>query len=402
MCFVHAYDHSATLIQRRENMSRTNTTFGLLQAIAATAILAILLWSVGLPSFRFAEAASVTSFSDTLSDSAPSVGSNHTLTFVTPTGITNGQTITINLASGPFLIGSTTFADVDVIDGATNLAVAASCAGTEQIGFSTSTNLITLTFCSGDGGSIAAFGTTTIKIGRHATFGTTGTKQLTNPGVGSYTINLTAGASDSGTTRVAIISPVVVTAAVDTSFTFTVAGLGGGTSVNGLVTTGTSSATAIPFGRLSAGTASSAAQQLSVSTNSSYGFAVTVTTDQQLRSSNGADIDGFNNGSFATTPISWVPPTQSISNENTWGHWGLTSNDATFGATNPFDVGGAGERFVSASTTPVQVFRHDGPSDGTTPNIGRASVAYQVEISALQEAANDYTATLTYVATPVF
>ena len=383
-------------------MSRTNNTFGLLQAIAATAILAILLWSVGLPSFRIAEAASVTSFSDTLSESAPSVGSNHTLTFVTPTGISNGQIITINLANGPFVIGSTTFADIDVLDGATNLAVAASCAGAEQIGFSTSTNLITLTFCSGDGGSIPTLGTTTIKIGRHATFGTTGTRQLTNPGVGSYAIILTAGASDSGTTRVAIISPVVVTAAVDTSFTFTVAGLGGGTTVNGLVTTGSSTATSIPFGSLTANTASSAAQQLSVSTNSSYGFAVTVKTDQQLRSSSGADIDGFNNGSFVTTPISWVPPTQSISNENTWGHWGLTSNDATFGASNPFDVGGAGELFVSASTTPVQVFRHDGPSDGTTPNIGRASVAYQVEVSALQEAGNDYTATLTYVATPVF
>ncbi len=383
-------------------MSRTNTTFGLLQAIAAVATLAILLWSIGLPSFRFAEAASVTSFSDTLSDSAPSVGSNHTLSFVTPTGVTNGQTITISLANGPFVIGSTTFADIDVLDGATNLAVAASCAGAEQIGFATSTNLITLTFCSGDGGSIAAFGTTTIRIGTHATFGTTGTRQLRNPVVGSYAINLTAGASDSGTTRVAIIAPVVVTAAVDTSFTFTVAGLSGGTNVNGLVTTGSSTATSIPFGVLTAGNASSAAQQLSVSTNSSYGFAVTVKTDQQLRSSNGADIDGFNNGSFATTPIAWVPPTQSISNENTWGHWGLTSNDATFGVSDPFNVGGAGELFVSASTTPVQIFRHDGPSDGTTPNIGRASVAYQVQISALQEAGNDYTATLTYVATTVF
>jgi hypothetical protein len=383
-------------------MSRTNTTFGLLQAIAAVATLAILLWSIGLPSFRFAEAASVTSLSDTLSDSAPSVGSNHTLTFVTPTGIANGSTITISLANGPFLLGSTTFADVDVLDGSTNLSVAANCAATDEIGFSTSTNLITLTFCGGDGAEILPAGTTTILIGNHATFGTTGSRQLINPTVGSYEIDITAGASDTGSTRVAIIAPVVVTAAVDTSFTFTVAGLGGGVDVNGLVTTGTSTATSIPFGSLLANTASSAAQQLSVSTNSSYGFAVTVTTDQQLTSSSGADIDGFNNGSFATTPISWVPPTQSISNENTWGHWGITSNDATFGLSDPFDVGGAGERFVSASTTPVQIFRHDGPSDGITPNVGRANVAYQVEVSALQEAGTDYTATLTYVATPVF
>lgn len=383
-------------------MSRTNTTFGLLQAIAAIATFAILLWSIGLPSFRFAEAASVTSLSDTLSDSAPGVGSNHTLTFVTPTGVANGQTITINFADGPFVIGSTTFADVDVLDDATNLAVAAGCGGTEQIGFSTSTNLITLEFCPGDGGSIPAAGTTTIRIGTNATFGTAGTRQIINPSVGSYEINLTVGANDVGSTRVAIIAPVVVTAAVDTSFTFTVAGLPGGTDVNGLLVTGTSTATTIPFGALSANTASSAAQRLSVSTNASYGFAVTVQTDQQLTSSAGADIDSFSNGAFNNTPIPWALPTASISNENTWGHWGLTSNDATFGISNPFDVGGGGELFVSASTTPVQVFRHDGPSDGSTPNIGRADVAYQVEISALQEAGTDYTATLTYVATPVF
>ncbi len=383
-------------------MSRTNTTFGLLQAIAATAILAILLWSVGLPSFRFAEAASVTSLSDTLSDSAPSVGSNHTLTFVTPNGIANGSTITISLANGPFVLGSTTFADIDVLDDSTNLSVAAGCGGSEEIGFSTSTNLITLEFCSGDGASIAPLGTTTILIGNHASFGTTGTNQLTNPTVGSYEIDITAGASDTGSTRVAIIAPVVVTAAVDTSFTFTVAGLGGGTDVNGLVTTGTSTATAIPFGSLTANTASSAAQQLSVSTNSSYGFAVTVTADQQLTSSAGADIDGFLDGAYTSTPVAWAPPTESISNEDTWGHWGLTSDDASFGLSDPFDVLGSGDRFVSASTTPVQVFRHDGPSDGITPNVGRANVGYQVQVSALQEAGTDYTATLTYVATPVF
>jgi hypothetical protein len=383
-------------------MSRTNTTFGLLQAIAAIAAFAILLWSIGLPSFRFAEAASVTSLSDTLSDSAPSVVSDHTITFVTPTGVANGQTITINLSDGPFVLGSVAFDDVDVQDDTTDLSVAASCSGTEEIGFATSTNTITLEFCPGDGASIPAAGTTTIQIGENATFGATGNAQLTNPTVGSYEINLTVGASDVGSTRVAIIAPVVVTAAVDTSFTFTVAGLPGGSDVNQLAVTGTSTATAISFGALTSGNASSAGQRLSVSTNASYGFAVTVQTDQQLTSSAGADIDGFIDGSFTNTPVLWTPPTPSIADEDTWGHWGLTSNDETFGLTDPFDVAGAGNRFVSASTTPVQVFRHDGPSDGTTQNIGQADVAYQVEVSGLQEAGTDYTATLTYVATPVF
>ncbi len=383
-------------------MSRTNTTFGLLQATAMVATITIVLWSTGLPSLRFAEAANVRSFSDTLSDSAPSVGANHTISFVTPTGVANGQTIVLNFANGPFAIGQVGFDDIDVIDDATELNVAASCAGTEEVGVSTSTNTITLTLCSGDGGAIPVNGTTTIQIGTNATFGVTGNHQITNPAVGSYTIGVTAG-TDTGTTRVAIVSPVVVTASVDTSFTFTVAGVATGT-VNGEAITGSSTATAIPFGSLQADTASTAAQQLSVTTNASYGFAVTVEVDQQLTSSTGADIDGFANGAYTTTPTAWVQPTESISNENTWGHWGLISDDDTLYAnlSDPFDVNGVGQRFVSASTTPVEVFRHNGPADGTTPNVGRARVGYKVEISSLQEAGTDYNATLTYVATPVF
>ncbi len=385
-------------------MSRTKTTFGLLQAVAAVLAFATLVWAVGPVSYRFAEAANVTSLSDTLSDSAPSVASNHTISFVTPTGVANGQTITINLSNGPFAIGSVAFDDVDIRDDGTDLTVAANCLGSEEIGFSTSTNLLTFTFCPGDGASIPAYGTTTIEIGTHATFGATGNAQLTNPAAGSYEIRVTAGTADTGDTRVAIVAPVVVTASVDTSLTFTVAGVAATGTVNQEDITASSTATSIPFGVLEANTATTAAQRLTVATNASYGFAVTVEVDQQLTSSTGADIDGFSNGSYATTPIAWAPPSQNISNEDTWGHWGITTDDEnlTAGLTDPFDVGGTGQLFVSASTTPVEVFRHNGPSDGTTQNIGRATVGYKAEISPLQEAGDDYTATLTYVATPVF
>ena len=380
-------------------MSRTKTTFVLLQATAATLALATLLWSVGAVSFRFAEAASVTSVSDTLSDSAPAAASDHTLTFVTPTGVANGQTIVANFSNGPFVVGAVDFTDIDVFDDTTSLSLAATCAGIEEASAAFSGTTLTVTLCSGDGASISPAGTTTIRIGLNAVGGNA---RLTNPAVGSYAIAINAGSVDTGATRVAIIAPVVVTAAVDTSFTFTVAGLPGSGDVNGETITGSSTATSIPFGTLVASTASTAAQQLSVATNASYGFAVTVKVDQQLTSSTGADIDGFSNGAYTSTPVSWVTPTASINNENTWGHWGLTTDDETFGLADPFDVGGAGQRFVSASTSPVEVFRHNGPADGTTQNIGRAKVGYKVEISPLQEAGNDYTATLTYVATPVF
>jgi hypothetical protein len=367
--------------------------------------LAIIAWSLGLPSIRFAEAANVTTVSDTLSDSAPSVVSNHTISFITPTGVANGETITIDLSDGPFVVGSVDYTDIDVKDDTNDLILGADCTAAEEVGASFTGTTLTLEFCSGDGAFLPASGTTTIEIGTHATFGTTGDAQLTNPAAGSYEINITAGASDSGATRVAIVPSVTVTASVDTLFTFTVAGVIGGATVNTAdITDGPTTATAIPFGILENGTASTTAQDLTVVTNAANGFVVTVTADGQLESSTGADIDGFRNGNFDTTPVAWEGPTPVLGDDDTYGHWALTSDDGTLtsGLTDPFNVGSGGDRFVSASTTPVEVFRHTGPTNGTVSGQGTTRVGYKIEISALQEAADDYQATLTYVATPVF
>lgn len=359
--------------------------------------MAIVLWSLGASSIRFAEAANVTTFSNTLSASAPSVASDHTITFTTPTGIAEAETITIDFSDGPFVIGSVDETDIDVLDDTTDLDVAATCGGTEEVSAVFAATTLTLTICAGDGGAIAANGTTTIKIGTNATYvGDTGDAdaQMTNPTAGSYQIPVTAGATDVGETRVAIVDTVTVTASVDTLFTFTVTGVAGGELVNGTTTGAGTSPIAIPFGELDANVASTAAQDLTVITNSSNGFVVTVTSDGQLNSDNGADIDGFRNGNFNETPLAWIPPTVSIGLEETYGHWGITSDD-----TDHFAVA---ETYVSASTTPVSVFTHTGPADGTTTGQGTTRVGYTVEISSLQEAANDYQAILTYVATPVF
>jgi hypothetical protein len=54
--------------------------------------------------------------------------------------------------------------------------------------------------------------------------------------------------------------------------------------------------------------------------------------------------------------------------------------------------------------TPVEVFYHNTPVEYSQGGmgVGSTTVAYKVEISNLQEAAKDYQATLTYIATPVF
>jgi hypothetical protein len=77
-------------------MIHTAKSVGILQAVAMTVGVALFLWSTGLPTlFRMAEAASITSASDTLSNSAPSLASNHTFAFQVESGMTAGQTMTI-------------------------------------------------------------------------------------------------------------------------------------------------------------------------------------------------------------------------------------------------------------------------------------------------------------------
>ncbi len=374
----------------------------MLQAVAVVATLATIMWSVGVPAFRFAEAANVISFSDTLSDSAPIVDANHTITFVTPSTMAAGETISIDFGTTSFAgIGSLVAQDLDLningveqslIDGAANGADWNVTAAGTVIDITSGTSTI---------GNNA---TVTIQIGTNATTGGTGTNQITNPTVGSYEITVAVGNDDTGSTRVAIVDSVTVTATVQTIFDFTVLGVDSGLGVNGDTTTATSTSTAIPFGTLVADTLATAAQDLQVDTNASNGFVVTVQTDQQLSSANGADIDGFVDGNYTTTPTLWAGPAQTLGNEATYGHWGITTNDASLtpGLTDEFDVGGTGQLYVSASTTPVEVFRHNGPTNGTNQGVGLTRVGYSVEVSALQEAGNDYTATLTYVATPVF
>lgn len=383
-------------------MIRTETSVRVLQAVAAIAGLAVLLWSVGLPSFHLAEAASLVSVSNTLSDSAPSALSDHAINFTIPTGsagVEAGETLVVTFPTNFNLSTSTaTTSDIDLeingVDATLGFVASGATWGVSISGQN-------LTFTSGTG-VISADDDVTVKVGGNAADGfATGTTKVSNPGVGTYEFNITSGTggnNDSGSTLVAIIDNVDVTASVDTVFTFTVAGVGGGAAVNGTTTTGTTTATTIPFGTLRANQPTTTAQDLFVTTNASQGFVVTAHVDQTLLSSTGADIDGFNNGSYTDTPGAWAVPTATLGNDNTYGHWGLTTEDFVTGRASEFDT----DEWIAASTTPRIIFGHTGPADGTSSGTGTARIGYQIEISALQEAGDDYSATLTYIATPTF
>ena len=143
------------------------------------------------------------------------------------------------------------------------------------------------------------------------------------------------------------------------------------------------------------------AQQLNVTTNARNGFSVTVQENQPPTSATGATIDLFSNGASTTVPITWVAPTAILDVPSTYGHFGVTSDDADESqyAANEF---AAATKWSGAMDVPKVVFSHTGPSDGVTQNKGKATVGYRIQISDLQEAGTDYTNTLTYVATPTF
>lgn len=377
-------------------MLRTGpTSVRMLQAVSTLISLSVLLWTLGLPAINVANAVNLTDISDLLSDSDVSALSNHTITFVTPSGVANGGTTTITFPAG-FTIGSVDFTDIDVAS-STDFTVHSDCTTSDAVRAFFTGQVLTLAFCPGDGGYLDAGGTTTIQIGLNATFEDTGNAQIQNHGTpGSYEINIAAGTSDTGATRIVILDDVVVTAAVDTIFDFTVSGFLTVVNVNGTNTTATSSSTEIPFGTLTDGELETAAQRLNVSTNAANGFVVTVEQSTNLQSSTGADIDGFIDGAYTNTPTAWQSPAATIGSENTYGHWGLTSSDNL----NTTEFGN--NLWVSASTTPRQVFAATTSADGVTEHVGSTTVGYQVEISALQEAADDYSTTLTYIATPTF
>lgn len=371
------------------------THVGISQRVVATLVAcAVALASIGL--YNIAQAANLTSVSDTITDSDVSVVSNHTIAFTIPAGspgVIAGGTITVTFPAG-FGLGSVAFGDMDLKIAGSDQTLAAVASGAT---WGATKSGQTVTFTSGTG-TVTAGQAVEIQIGTNATFGTTGTNQITNPTAGSYELYITAGTADNGRTRVAIVDDVNVTAIVNTSFDFTIAGLATSTAVNGTSTTGDTSATLIDFGVLTANQISTLAQQLSVATNARSGFVVTVQSTGNLQSANGAIIDNFDDASDVSIPgTAWNSPSNNINNPQTWGHWGVTTNDSD-------RTGGAfaANEYMAASTTPRVVFDHDGPADGTTQDIGQVEVAYQVQITPLQEAADDYNTTLTYIATPTF
>lgn len=380
--------------------------------VAFLVIVSLFLWTIGAPALlHSANAANLTSISDTLTTSNLSTLAGHSITFTSNAAITGGQTIKISLDAEPSLPGTSAFTqayssatstDMAFYANGSTYAIVSSCTAGNQVtavgNYNTgSDENLTFTLCAG-AATIPA--SAPVLIGISTT--TASTKLWTNPSTaGSYPIKIAGTQSNSGETRVAVLQNITLTASVATSFTFTVTGLATTTGFyqSYATTTASTSPTRLPFSTLASSTGAVVlGQQLNVSTNARNGFSVTVQENQPPTSSTGATIDLFNNGATSSTPIPWTHPTAQLDVPSTYGHFGVTSDDTDLN-TNEF---GTSTKWAGNIDQPRVIFSHTGPSDGTTQNKGKASVGFKIQVSDLQEAGDDYTNTITYVATPTF
>jgi hypothetical protein len=365
------------------------------KAIATLLATAVVLWTLGY--HATAQAANITGVSDTLTDSAPSADSVHTIRFTIPTGgsLDSGEDIVID-----FGFESTDWDTSALVAG--DVTVTAPDANFDAAVIDSVNDTVTI---SRNTSSVTAGTEIVIEVGS-----TTGT-MIANPaaptaGNQSYEIAISAGTEDSGYARVVVLDTVLVTARVATTFDFTVIGKASAT-INGEATNTATASTTIAFGTLAHDTEYTAAQELNVVTNAANGFIVTLQSDGEFRSSTGAEIDGFVNNSDVAAPTSWsapgaTPGSPDIAEDTEWGHWAITTDDSDAGD-GLFDGTevGANEWFA-ATTTARTVFAHTGSADGTTADIGSTTIGFRVEISPLQEAGDDYQTILTYIATPTF
>lgn len=378
------------------------------RTLAAMVLVAVAATSLGFSAWiQRVEAANVIQFSDTLSDSDLGVTATHTVVFTSASAYDNTETINIlfDPDGDAFDFTALTAGNVTVtaLSGTINQVanVGACSGGASELYVSVTGTIgsdegIQLTLCGGD------------TIATSTTFQVQTNNTPVNPSsAGSYVVRIGGTIPDNGDTRVVIIDDVTVTASVETIFTFSINAVNASTTVNDetVSTTGTTTATTVPFGTLAPGVPKFLAQELRVDTNALNGFNVTVEADQTLTAGNLATIDEFIDGAGTGSSTDWVSPTNTFGSPDTYGHWGLTSDDDETGSSTL--VYGDSETYYVGNfiQNPIPVFYHDAASSYTNSAVTGESftrVGYKIEIGTLQEAGTDYQATLTYVATPVF
>ena len=349
------------------------------------------------PSFASA-AGAISTVSDTMSRAKASTASDHTIMFLTPTGIAAGQSVTLTFSAGFTGVSGVLFSDVDFASGSTNVCSSATYTektlaalpATATWGVTSSGQAITI--LSGTD-TVAASKCIRIKIGVNAVNQTTGVHQITN-GVTGGTDTITVGGTftDSGVILVEILDDdqVSVTATVNQTLTFDLdAGLTAGETV---------APYQVPLGVLTSGAVThsngSSINQIFADggTNASGGMNVSV------RNANGA------NGLVSTsTPADKITNTAGVMAAGT-PNYGLCVDSGTVsgfarsaGYTTTCTLASATNTVVALTTTATDILTSTAPVAA-----GHAQIMVNAAISSATPAHTDYTDTLTFIATASF
>ncbi len=341
-----------------------------------------------------ADAAQVTSFSDTLTRLKASTNANHEIFFVSPTGIasTGNMTLTFTGFSNA-TVNAILFSDVDFATGSTAVCTSAvyteqtlvaSGATSAQWNVATASQVMTIT-SGGASATLTANKCVRIRIGTNATNQTTGVNQIQNNTAGTATIAVGGGFGDTGTIAIPIISndQVTISATVDPTITFSI------------------SQTTVSFGSLSAATgrwatnagganasaatdptAANTAHTLTVGTNASSGYTVTY---------NGALLTSGANTIAAATITG---DSDGTVNSNQFALCGKGTSGSPTVASGYVCGTNSDYNFVAGTTTTLASATAPASSDVV-------SVAYLANIAS-SKPAGTYTTTLTYVATGNF
>jgi len=334
--------------------------------------------------------------SDTMSrlgsSSAANVTSDHTIQFVTPSGVASGETIVIDFPSdfngSTHPSGALDYTDIDLFiddvpdgtcDGTAQTIVGATPGVSDWLAEFSGTDNRTLTITSGGASAVVAAGyEVCIEIGQNAEGGAANSQYINPTTIGSFMIGLEAGV-DTGDVSVSIIANdvVVITAKVNETITFAISdydiGFGVLSLSNARFATGTE-----PYG--ADGPTPVSAHTMSVATNGSSGYDITykgLTLESGLDDIDVATITGDGDG---------VPGSEQFAISFT------TSGNATIASA--YQQASSNYSFVE--TTETSFASETGPTATET-----LSAFYLANISGLTPAGT-YSTAITYVASANF
>ena len=370
---------------------------------SSVVVVALLITTTGILNPTSAMAASITTATDAMSVLTTSVVADHTIMFVTPSGVASGGTIAIAFSAGFTGVGSMVVGDFDFAVNSGSVCTAGSWTeqslkaspGAADWSVAGASQTVTIT-SGGASATVAAGRCIRLKAGLNATdtTGSTGpgSHQIANPTAGTATLTISVSSGDSGIISVPIIdsSAVSVTATVNGSITFDLNA--------GLTSASNASPYTIPLGILSAASVTHSDNSgiksiwASASSNSAGGMNVSV------RNTNGAN--GLVSASVNGDKIPATGATMSAGTAmygicvNTTGLVGWTKGttyNTTCAANSATNV------VPALSSTATDILTSTAPLAS-----GAAEIIVNATISTVTPAHSDYADTLYFIATSSF